>query len=222
MPEHVRFIAKLQTVGNQTIKATDTVTASITGTSNTIAVAPNALLGQVATTDADFKNTDGFDVLFTKGGSGSNLKLKNTNPGTFHYLLTLTNETGATIHDNTVLNAANGATDVRSSSRCPALPTSVGYDLVPTSAFPSSRNVSTSAFTAQGQASSTPIRTTRPMRCRLGFARPRALLAGTARRRTYTNGQPPDGTIVKCIKITGFSIPKHHKCQDRRQLRVRA
>ena len=57
------------------------VTASITGTSNTIAVAPNALLGQVATTDADFKNTDGFDVLFTKGSSGSNLKLKNTNPG---------------------------------------------------------------------------------------------------------------------------------------------
>ena len=119
------FSAKLQTVGNQTITATDTVTASITGTSNTIAVAPNALLGQVATTDADFKNTDGFDVLFTKGSSGSNLKLKNTNPGTFHYLLTLTNETGATIHDNTVLNSANGAT-ASVILTVPALPTSVG------------------------------------------------------------------------------------------------
>ena len=72
--------ATLQTVGNQTISATDTVTSSITGTSNTITVAPNSLLGQVAASDADFKHIDGFDVLFGKGSTNSVNKLKNTIP----------------------------------------------------------------------------------------------------------------------------------------------
>jgi hypothetical protein len=27
---------------------------------------------------------------------------------------------------------------------------------------------------------------------------------------TWYTGQPSDGTIIKCIKISGFSIPKHH------------
>ena len=204
------FSAKLQTVGNQTITATDTVTASITGTSNTIAVAPNALLGQVATTDADFKNTDGFDVLFTKGGSGSNLKLKNTNPGTFHYLLTLTNETGATIHDNTVLNSANGAT-ASVILTVPALPTSVGTP-VPSAALPFT-NVSTSAFTAQGgkPVHAHPDDKSDEMPVQVSYAT--SAPGGDCSAATYANGQPPDGSIVKCIKISGFSIPKHHRAK---------
>jgi len=27
---------------------------------------------------------------------------------------------------------------------------------------------------------------------------------------TWTTGQPADGTIVKCFKVEGLEIPKHH------------
>jgi hypothetical protein len=201
------FSAKLQTVGSQTITATDTANATITGTSNPILVGPNALLGQVATTDADFKNVDGFDVLFTKGSSNSVLKLKNTNPGTFHYLLTLTNETGATIHDNTVLNSANGAT-ASVILTVPALPTGVGTAIPASAAGYTSPN--TSAFTAQGgkPVHAHPDDKTDEMSVQVSYAA--SAPGGDCSAATYTNGQPPDGAVVKCIKITGFSIPKHH------------
>jgi hypothetical protein len=35
----------------------------------------------------------------------------------------------------------------------------------------------------------------------------------TATSVTWVPGQPADGTLVKCIKITGFSIPKHHSAK---------
>jgi uncharacterized repeat protein (TIGR01451 family) len=204
------FSAKLQTVGPQTITATDTAYPIITGTTS-IAVGPNALLGQVATTDADFKNADGFDVLFTKGNVTNQLKLKNTNPGTFHYLLTLTNETGATIHDNTVLNYANGAT-ASVILTVPALPTSVGTT-IPSSALGFTMN-STSAFWAQGSKSinAHPDDKTDSMPVSVYYttSAPGGDCSAVS---SWTSGQPADGTIVKCIKITGFSIPKHHSAK---------
>ena len=204
------FSAKLQTVGIQTITATDTVAPSITGTSNPIAVTPNALLGQVVTTDADFKNVDGFDVLFTKGSNNSVLKLKNTNPGTLHYLLTLTNETGATIHDNTVLNSANGAT-ASVILTVPGLPANVG---TPSrrARVAATRGLA-SAFTAQGGKAvhAHPDDKTDEMPVQVSYAT--TAPGGDCSAATYTNGQPPDGALVKCIKITGFSIPKHHKAK---------
>ena len=52
------------------------------------------------------------------------------------------------------------------------------------------------------------------MRCRFRFRYATSAPGGDCSAATCTtNGQPPDGTIVKCIKITGFSIPKHHSAK---------
>jgi hypothetical protein len=149
-------------------------------------------------------------VLFVKGSSNNQVKLKNTNPGTFHYLLTLTNETGATIHDNTVLNYANGAT-ASVILTVPALPGSVGTT-IPASAL-SFTNPNTSSFTAQGGKAvhAHPDDKTDEMPIQVSYAA--SAPGGDCSAATYTNGQPPDGAIVKCIKITGFSIPKHHSAK---------
>ncbi|MEK6191888.1 MAG: Ig-like domain-containing protein, partial [Chloroflexota bacterium] len=63
----------------------------------TMTVNPGDLTVGGVVTDADFRQMNGFDVLFTKGGTNTTLKLKNTNPGTMHYQLTLTNTTGVPI-----------------------------------------------------------------------------------------------------------------------------
>ena len=206
------FSATLQTAGSQTITATDTVSSSITGVA-TIGVAPGQLLSTVAAADADFKHIDGFDVLFGKGSSNTLLKVKNTNPGTFHYLLTLTNETGTTIHDNTVLNFANGATSTVILT-VPALPASVGVT-IPSSAqgFTSS---ATSAFWIQGSHSIHVHPDDRtddmPVTIQYSSSAPGGDCAATSGI-IWSSGQPADGTLIKCIKITGFSIPKHHSAK---------
>ena len=59
------------------------------------------LFSDVAVGDSDWQNNlDGVDVLFAKSGSGGSTSytLKATNPGTFQYRLSLTNETGIDIH----------------------------------------------------------------------------------------------------------------------------
>ena len=205
------FNATLQTAGNQTLTATDTAHNSITG-ADIIGVAPGQFLSNVSAADADFKNIDGFDVLFGKGSVSPQLKLKNTNPGTFHYLLTLTNETGATIHDNTVLNSANGATSTVILT-VPALPGSVGVTL-PSSALPYTSS-STSAFWVQGSHAIHvhPDDRTDDMPVTVQYATSAPGGDCTATSVTWVPGQPADGTLVKCIKITGFSIPKHHSAK---------
>ena len=63
-----------------------------------VAIAPNAMSTDVAAGDPDWQNQiDGVDVLFQKSSSGI-YTLKATNPGTFKYRLSLTNETGVDVH----------------------------------------------------------------------------------------------------------------------------
>ena len=93
--------ATLQTAGPQTITATDTGNP-VTGTAN-IAVTPGTMLSDVATGDADWKGKiDGVDALFTKGAVSTQMKLKSTSPGSFHWRLTLQNETGLELHEKNV------------------------------------------------------------------------------------------------------------------------
>ena len=63
-----------------------------------VTIVPNAMSTDVAAGDPDWQNQiDGVDVLFQKSGT-STYTLKATNPGTFKYRLSLTNETGVDVH----------------------------------------------------------------------------------------------------------------------------
>ena len=195
----------------------------------TLTVTPGNFLSDVAAADPSFKHIDGFDVLFGKGSTTSILTLKNTNPGTFHYQLVLTNETGTTIHgkgtklppryvNNVAISDTNGA----SSSvilTVPSLPTNVGTPIPGTAAA-----LANPAFTLQGG---------QPVKVRPGDGdsgdMPGITIKwlGSIPSGLTDCGQVPDpttgsawqssslsdGSVVKCIKIDGFSIPRHGKAK---------
>jgi hypothetical protein len=201
-----------------------TVQAQFSGGVNTnagsgtsiLTVTPGNLLSDVAAADADFKKIDGFDVLFGKGSSSTLLKLKNTNAGTFHYQLTLTNETGVELHDkNVVINDKRGGS-VMVYLTVPSLPTSVGTTM-PTAAMPYTY-AQNSAFTTQGghpvHARPDDKTDDMPMTVRWLGALPSGYSqCSQVPDGSYTIGQPTDGTIVKCIKIEGMAIPRHGKAR---------
>mgnify|MGYP003335690989 CR=1 FL=1 len=138
------------TAGSPLVRAADQSgppdTALVDAT-QTETVTVGTMLSDVAGVDADFRKIDGFDVLFGKGSS-TLLKLKNTNPGTFHYQLTPVNETGTELHEKHVaITAKNGATLV-AFVQLPSLPANVGTP-IPASALGMTA-ASASTFSVQG------------------------------------------------------------------------
>ncbi len=73
---------------------------------------------ETSTIDTDFRHSDGFDLVLGKG-SGTNLMIKNTNPGTFHLQIRLTNNTTMAI------DPANGNTTT-AVVEVPGMPASCG------------------------------------------------------------------------------------------------
>ena len=121
----------------------------------TITINPGALLSDVVVGDPDWQNhIDGVDVLFTKTGSGTSTKytLKATNPGTFKYRLSLTNETGTEIHvkgrklPNIIKNGVSSRTATARRSTVfltvPSMPSSVGTRSTPAAAADAGRRSS--------------------------------------------------------------------------------
>ena len=179
-----------------------------------LTVSPTDLLSDVAAADADFKRIDGFDVLFGKGSTNTLLKLKNTNPGTFHYQLTLTNETGVVLHDRRFPIDDKRGGSVTVFLTVPALPGNVG----PTMPVQASQYVTNSAFTVQGRNAvhAHPDDRTDDMPMTVKWIG--ALPAGASQcsmvpDTMWLAGQPTDGAIVKCIKIEGLAIPRHGRAR---------
>ena len=210
--------------GSYTIQATFAGSLNLLNSVGTSAltVSPSNLLSDVAAADADFKHIDGFDVLFGNG-TGALLKLKNTNPGTFHYQLTLTNETGAALHapNVTIDDKRGGSVTVYLTG--PSLPSNIGWgpNAMPASAL-AYTDATRSAFAVQG---GRPVRvhpddktddmpvTIKWLGALPGGSPSCSDVADPDSGSPWTTGQPADGTIVKCIKIEGMAIPKHGRAQ---------
>ncbi len=224
-------------VGTYTLTATSTGLAPATSSPFLILPATGGLLANVASSDADFNHLDGFDVLFA-GASSSAKKLAATNPGTFHYELDLQNETGVTIHKRghqlpPIIKNGVSISDHNGASTSviitvPSLPTNTGLASVPgtttTVGSPKWAQLpENSAFMADGSHSVRAVdgdgnswdwsghwgdhgddidvswaRTAPGGNC----------LATTGI--TWISGQPTNNAIVKCVKVEGLDIPKHH------------
>jgi hypothetical protein len=177
-------------------------------------ITPSAMQTDLVATDPDMKNAiDGFDVLFGKGSSQTLLKLKNTNPGTFHYQLTLKNETGLYLHaKNVALNAKNGAS-ASVILTVPGLPTNMGPGITAPSGVAVDPNP---AFVMRGA---------HPIHVRPDDQAPdidavieyaTSAPGGNcvaASGITWITGQPADGAIVRCVRVSDFAIPKHGKAK---------
>ncbi|MEI7744646.1 MAG: YDG domain-containing protein [Chloroflexota bacterium] len=172
-------------------------------TADITAVNPGKVLGSVATADAAFNDvSNGFDVLFSKGATTSVMTLRNTDPGTFHYMLGLDNQTGIT------LGSANGATSTTIIT-IPGVPASGVNVTLPASAA----GLTDPAFTVQG---SRPIRVhpdddhDAEVSASVWYALAAPGGDCTAPGVAWIAGQPADGSAVKCVKIDGFALPKRH------------
>ncbi len=193
---------------NYTFNSTAYTTADID------AVDPGNVLGAVVAADADFKALeDGFDVLFSKGASTSVMTLRNTEPGTFHYLLSLDNESGI------ALNSGNGAAST-SIITIPGVPANGVNLTIPASAT----GLTNPAFTVQGW---NPVRvhpdeghdwdhdTDLPAQVWYAYLSdtPSGLGDCLATGVVWRSGQPADGAAPKCLKVTGFDLPKRKKAR---------
>jgi len=166
--------------------------------------------------DADFNHVDGFDVLFGKGSSNTLLKLKNTNPGTFHYELKLTNETGTELHRKGVTISDRNGGEVTVILTVPSLPLVPGVT-VPASAS-TYTDVTKGAFLTR---SSHPVNAhpeereheEMAMDVRYALSAPGGDCTSPAV--IWTVGQPREDTRVKCIAVSGLTIPKHGKATIR-------
>jgi hypothetical protein len=163
-----------------------------------------SLIGSVSAADATFIGIDdGFNVLFTKGGTSSVMTLKNTDPGTLHYLLTFQNETGI------ALNSGNGASSTAIIT-IPGVPSSGLNVPLPGS----TAGLTDPAFIMQG---SRPVRVHADfnwwgeINTQVWWASSATGGDCTAAGINWIPGQPADGAAVKCIKVGGFAIPRHHR-----------
>jgi hypothetical protein len=95
--------ATLKTLGNQTIKATDTVTASISGTSNTISVVSNAATHLSVTTSPTARAGTAFNFTVTALDAANNTVF--TYSGTVHFTST---DTKAKLAANSILTNGTG------------------------------------------------------------------------------------------------------------------
>ncbi len=193
-----------------------------------LTVTPGALLSDVSTSDSEFKNLDAFDVLFTKSKLGTAYAvLKNTKPGTFHFELTLTNETGTTIHkkgvklppkyvNNIAVNDTNGGS-ASVFLTVPALPADV-KTTIPASA----NSLKDPAFILSGKKA---IKVQKEDKSDMDGITIKWLVSipapytecpqvpDPATGSAWSSSAPADGAAVKCIKIDGFEIPKHGKAK---------
>jgi len=209
----------LQTAGPQSITATDTVSSSVTGSAN-INVTPGTVLSDVATGDADWKGKiDGVDALFTKGAVSTQMKLKSTSPGSFHWRLILQNETGLELHEkNVTIDAKNGGV-VEMYLTIPALPSNVGTTVPPDAS--QYLNPTRSAFVTEGgnAVHVKPDDKNDPGTADLKFTLmyTTTLPSGSdcsqlpLSNAAWIAGQPADNTNVKCIYVRGLALKKHGK-----------
>jgi Bacterial Ig-like domain (group 3) len=183
-----------------TITAVYSGTADFTGSSvtGTLTVNPSDLQSDTATLDADFKKIDGFDVLFNKIDKSTLLKLENTNPGTFHYRLRMTNLTGAD------LNSDNGNT-VRAFIEVPAM--------VDCGGVPCASTVSTTlpAFSLRNKKAVRvrPDDKTDDMPVVYSYS---STPTGSCSLATYSTTFPTDES-PRCIMVSGFALPKKHRAE---------
>jgi hypothetical protein len=115
--------AALKTVGSQTIKATDTVTASITGTSNTISVGSNAATHFSVTTPASVVKGTAF--TFTVSALAAANNVASSYSGTVHFTST---DTMAVLPANSALT--NGVANFSATLKAVASQTITATDTV--------------------------------------------------------------------------------------------
>ena len=192
----------------------DTATVTVTVYPGT-----NGLLATVGSSDADFNHIDGVDVMFTSYGSSK--KLAATSPGTFHYELDLKNETGVTLHKkgkklppiirNGVSIADRNGGSVAVIITIPSLPVTPGMP-VPPSAIEAT-NIANSAFKADGWHAVRAHPDDRAEDVDVEVWWTSSAPGGNCYEPSlaWIEGQPDNNAFVKCIKVTGIEIPKHHE-----------
>jgi hypothetical protein len=214
-----------------TLTATDTTAGRTTSTgllaaatSKAFDITPSALLTDIVSTDPDLNALDGFDVLFGKSSSANAQKLLNTNPGTFHYRLTLSNETGLYLHSrqNTALNGRNGAS-ATTILTVPGLPAYLGSGILAPSGVLGDPDP---AFTMSGS-HAIHVHPYEAESVELDATISWAALSDTPGSSGYCSavdslgnstvswhaGQPADNAVVRCIKVENYAIPKHGKAR---------
>ena len=201
------------------LSATDTTGTAghpvLPGLSSFFDITPSALLSDVVQTDPDMNPMDGFDVLFGQP-SGSTVKILNTNPGTFHYRLSLRNETGLLLHArNVAINGRNGgsATTILT---VPGLPANLGTGIsLPSGVLGGPEP----AFIMQGS-HAIHVHPNEDESVELDAIIQWAYLGETAGSLgdcttvptlTWHTGQPADGAVIRCIKVSDYAVPKHGK-----------
>ena len=222
-------------IGAYTLTAASVGLSSVTSNAFDILPNPNGFLADVASTDADFNKIDGFDVLFAN--SGTLRKLVATNPGTFNYELHLKNETGVTLHKrgrqlpNIIRNGASIADRNGGSAEViitiPSLPANLGTGITAPGAVgtvgsaPWAQLPQNSAFQAKGSRAvqAHPEDRSRYIDVEIQWlgslpVGKTCLDAGLP----WITGQPTNDAFVKCIKVTGFEIPKKHEALIRLKL----
>ena len=184
-------------VGMDTVMAT---APGLNGASAVVAINPSGLLTDTATTDADFARIDGVDVLFSKGGTKTTQVLKNTNPSTLHYKLTLTNTTGAP------LDAATGVTarafiEVPVMADCGGM---TGSDC-PLAQNPGLTTLPAFILKSTQAVHATPDDQTDPLPVQYAYKS-----TGSCSDPTGYSTVFPDDSAPRCIMVSGFSLPKKH------------
>jgi hypothetical protein len=163
----------------------------------TLKVTPADLQSDTATLDADFKKIDGFDVLFNKIDRSTLLKLENTNPGTFHYRLRMTNLTGADLNSN------NGTT-LRPFIEVPAM---VDCGGVP---CPSTVSTTLPAFSLKNKHAVHvhPDGHTDEMKAVYAYKSTGNCSDPAGYSTTFPADESP-----RCIMVSGFALPKKHRAE---------
>jgi hypothetical protein len=191
--------------------------------SDPVEIFAGSLLSAVATGDPEWQNhIDGVDVLFLKTGSGSSTSytLKATNPGTFKYRLSLANETGTEIHvkgrklpdiirNGVTLKDRNGATTTVILT-VPTMPANVGTTPYPLSA--AERAEPAFVLTGNRPVRAHPDDRTDEMPISVSWVT--SLPTGITSCEgvtTWQTGSLGDGAVVRCIKVDGLEIRKHHE-----------
>jgi hypothetical protein len=192
-------------------KLTATTVGYASADSSAFDILPGVLLPDVITVDPNFQKIDGFDVLFGKGSTNAVQKLKNTNPATFHYNLTLTNNTGTNIHPKGAPSPDKFVGSASVILTVPGLP-SAGVN----TPYPGGLGPTDPAFVLQGghaiHVHPDDKSDDMPVTISYTLSAPGGDCTAVAAN-GWTAGMPADGLAVKCIKITDFDIPTKGKAK---------
>ncbi len=199
------------------------------GYSGTITVAAGSLLSDVVAGEPSWQNRiDGVDVLFTRSGSGTSTRytLRATNPGTFRYQLALENATGTTIHARgtqlpPIIRNGIAITDRNGAASSvfltvPSMPASVGTPSPLTAsqqampAFVLTGNRPVRVFATDGSDDDHDRRHDELSGVSVAWVG--ELPAGVTRcedvpASAWQTAALGDGSIVRCIRVEGLSIP---------------